>query len=97
MLYCFWVIFPWAVICNAAPVSESKIKCFLVKYPAIEYTILIIWKVLMVLFNNRFFLNSRSPFSNTGLYWKGNRKHCVYGNRFTPAATMRDKSVDTLP
>ena len=55
MLCCFWVNFLWAVVCNAAPVSESKIKCFLVKYPAIEYTILIIWKVLMVLFNNRFF------------------------------------------
>ena len=61
MLYCFWVIFPWAVICSAAPVSESKIKCFLVKYPAIEYTILIIWKVLMVLFNNRFFSEFSIP------------------------------------
>ena len=36
MLCCFWDIFRWAVICNAVPVSESKIKCFLVEYPEIE-------------------------------------------------------------
>ena len=47
----FLSYFPLSRYLQYTPVSESK-KCFLVEYPAIEYTILIRWIVAMILFNN---------------------------------------------
>ena len=47
----FLSYFPLSRYLQYTPVSESR-KCFLVEYPAIEYTILISWIVTMILFNN---------------------------------------------